>query len=156
MFILVRQSVRSQLFAVVFAVLFFISPVYKSVHSIGKQDNVITHTGKWLATRPELAEAKIATNDSRILFYAGRKIYGGNTKNFVPYDRLKYNYSNIAQLAAENKKDILIIRTSSKGKDMPSGFKHYKKVKEFIGKKWIITVFCSTEFFKKLNQEDNL
>ncbi|MBW2246201.1 MAG: glycosyltransferase family 39 protein [Deltaproteobacteria bacterium] len=157
MFMLVRQSVRPQLFAVVFAVLFFISPVYKSVHSIGKQDNVITLTGKWIATRPELAEAKIATNDSRILFYAGRKTFGGNTKkNFKPYARLKYDYSGMEQLAAENKKDILIIRTSSKGKDMPSGFKYYKKVKEFIGKKRIVAVFCSTEFFKKLNQEDNL
>ena len=155
MFMLVRQFARPQLFAVVFAVLFFISPVYKSVHSIGKQDNVITRAGKWIATRPELAEAKIATNDSRILFYAGRKTYGENTKNFVPYAGLKYDYSDMEELAAENKKDILIIKTSSKGKDMPSGFKHYKKVKEFIGKKRIVAVFCSTEFFKKLNQKDN-
>jgi len=147
--------VRPQFFAVVLTVLFFISPVFKCVHSIGKQDNVITRTGKWLATRPELAEAKIATNDARILFYAGRKTFAGNTKNFEPYAGLKYDYLSIEHLAAENKKDILIIRTSSKGKDMPSGFKHYKKVKEFIGKKRIVAVFCSTEFFKKLNQEDN-
>ncbi|MBW2644249.1 MAG: glycosyltransferase family 39 protein [Deltaproteobacteria bacterium] len=155
MFMLARQSVRPQLFAVVFTVLFFISPVYKSVHFIGKQDNVINRTGKWLATRPEFAEAKIATNDPRILFYAGRKTFGGNTKDFLPYAKLIHEYSSIEQLAAKNRKDILIIGISSKGKDMLSGFKHYKKVKEFTGKKKIVAVFCSTEFFKKLNQEDN-
>ena len=155
MFMLVRQSVRPQLFAVVFAVLFFISPGYKIVHSIGKQDNVITRTGKWIATRPAFAEAKIATNDSRILFYAGRKTFGGNIKDFARYAQLKYDYSSLEQLAAENKKDILIIITSSRAKDIASGFKHYKEVKEFIGKKRIVAVLCSTEFVKKLKKEDN-
>jgi hypothetical protein len=50
------------------------------------------------------------------------------------------------RLAYETQMDVLVIRTSTKRKDMLSGLRHFKKVKEFIGKKKVAVVYCSKDF----------
>jgi hypothetical protein len=154
MFALTKEGARPRLYASVFAVLFFLSPVYKSIHSILKQDHVITYTGKWIAAHKAFDSARIATNDPRILFYASRESYDGKKNNFVPYRNLGDNFSGMERLADETLMDVLVIRTSTKRKDMLSGLKHFKKVKEFIGKKKVAVVYCSKEFLSRLGEED--
>ncbi len=150
MFASLNDVSKPKFLIVIFVSIFILSPIGKSVHSFGKHDSVIIRTGEWLAAQPELAEAKIATNDARFLLYAGRKSYAGNKNEFRPYDKLRYDYSAIERLAIKNRKDIIIIRTSDNKMDMLSGIKHFKKIKEFIGRKNVAIIYSSPEFFKAL------
>ncbi len=148
MFTYLKQASKPKFLAVIFVSIFIVSPIGKSVHSFGKHDSVIVKTGEWLAAQPELAKAKIATNDARFLFYAGRESFAGNEKEFLPYAMLRHDYSAIERLAIKHRKDMLIIRTSDNKMDRLSGVKHFKKIKEFIGKKDIAIIYCSPEFLK--------
>jgi len=148
MFSCLKHVSKPKFLTVIFVSIFILSPIGKSIHSFGKHDSVIIRTGEWLAAQPELAEAKIATNDARFLLYAGRKSYAGNKNEFRPYEKLRYDYSAIEHLAIKHRKDILIIRTSDNKMDMLSGIKHFKKIKEFIGRKNIAVIYCSPEFLK--------
>lgn len=148
MFTCLKQASKAKYLAVLFVSIFILSPIGKSVHSFGKHDSVIIRTGEWLAAQPELAEAKIATNDARFLLYAGRESFAGNKKEFAPYKNLRYDYAAIERLAIKHRKDILVIRTSDNKMDMLSGVKHFKKTKEFIGKKNVAIIYFSPEFLK--------
>ena len=153
MFILTRKAAHSRLLASGLAVLFFLSPVYKCVHSILRQDYVITQTGKWITAHKAFDSARIVSNDPRILFYASRETYGDKKGNFLPYYKLGDNYSGMERLAYETQMDVLVIRISTKRKDMLSGLRHFKKVKEFIGKKRVAVVYCSKDFLSRLREK---
>jgi hypothetical protein len=148
MFILLRQASKPKFFAVVFVSFFIILPLCKVGHSFGKHDGVIIKTGEWLAAQAEFNKAKIATNEARILFYAGKESWAGGTENFYPYASLRYDYKKIGQLAREKERDILIIRSSVKKKDKITNLGYFKKIKEFIGKKDVAIIYCSPKFSK--------
>ncbi len=153
LFTMTTNSARPGLYATVLAILILLSPVYKIVHSISRQDHVITHTGKWIAAQKTFDGARIVTNDARILFYANRDTSGGNDDKFIPYHRLGTDYARMERLAYENQTDVLVIRTSVKRKEMLLGIKYFKKVKEFIGKKKLAVIYCSADFLSRLEQK---
>lgn len=149
LFILASNSVRPGLYAAVLAILLLISPVYKGVHATSRQDNVITHTGKWIAARKIFDDARIVTNDARILFYASRRTFGGDEDKFTPYHSLGIDYARMERLASENQTDVLVIRTSVKRKELLPELKYFKKVKEFIGKNKLAVIYCSADFLAR-------
>jgi hypothetical protein len=148
MFTLLKQASRPKFLAAVFVIFFIVSPLGKVVHSFGKHDDVIIRTGEWLAAKPEFAKAKIATNEARILFYAGKESWAGGREHFYQYARLRYDYKEIGQLARKRQRDLLIIRSSVKRRDKINDPEYFQKVKEFIGKKSIVIVYCSSQFLK--------
>ncbi len=147
-FTFLEQASKPKFLAAVFVIFFIISPLGKVVHSFGKHDDVIIRTGEWLAAQPKFKTAKIATNEARILFYAGKESWSGGRENFLPYARLRYDYKEIGQLARKRQRDLVIIRSSVKRKDKVPDPKYFQKVKEFIGKKSIAIVYCSPQFLK--------
>jgi len=144
-FAFVKNSSRPKVFAFVFALIFLIAPIGKTVNSFGKHDNVIIKTGEWLAEQPGFSSAKIVTNDMRILFYAGRATYADRGNSFELYDSLHSDFTGIEKLAERFKADVIIIITSVKKKDTMSELKYFKKIKEFAGKKKITAIYYSPD-----------
>ena len=144
LFMSVKGSSRPIFFAILFVIVFSVSPIYRCAHSLWKQDDVITTAAEWIANKDEFHQAKIITTDPRIPFYAGRE------RDYMKYADIHHNYFAMEQTAIENQMDILIIRVSAKKKDILPELAVYKKVKEFIGKKNIAIIYCSPEFHKTL------
>ncbi len=136
---LIRSS-RPGIFTTVLVIVLFVSPVYKSVRHVWKQDNIIAKSGKWLADKEGLRKAGIITNDPRIPFYAGRG------KDFLNYPNLNHDYTAMQRAALKNGMDLLVIRTSVKKKKLIPHLQVYKKLKEFAGKKDVVIIYRSPEF----------
>jgi hypothetical protein len=119
--------------ASMFLVMFWLLPPAQCLKSLWGQDAVVRVAGEWLATQPELQKLRWATTDNRIPFYAGRGeddlLYRGT------------DYPALAQLAATNGIDVIIIRISSKRKDTVPTLPDFEKVKEFEGRKNIAVLY---------------
>ncbi len=145
-FTFVKDSARPKAFAFLFAFIFLIAPIGKTANSFGRHDNVIVKSGEWLAGQSGFSNAKIVTNDIRILFYAGRKTYAERENSFEMYDSSHSDFTGIEKLAEKSQADVIIIITSAKKKDTMSELKYFKKIKEFTGKKKIIAIYYSPDF----------
>jgi hypothetical protein len=138
LFTLLRNSPKKQFLVAGSLVLFLIIPVYKSVKPLWRQDAVIKETGEWLAKDPRFQKAKIMCNDARIPFYAGRG------RDYLGYIKSDHLFSE--QLALLEQVDLIIIETPIKKRDLLPEFKHYKKLKEFQGKKNVAILYGSPSF----------
>jgi hypothetical protein len=112
-------------------------PIYKSVEIVWKQDDVFVRAGKWIEKIPELESAGLITNDRRISFYAGR---GGGF-----YPTVGYDDAYMERLALRTQSDLLAIKRSKRKKKQPHQFAVFTEVKEFVGKKNIVEIYCSPE-----------
>jgi len=144
-----KQSPRGRLLVGLMVIFLVLPALYKSVSPVFKQDNIISIVGEWLADREELQEARIITNDSRILFYAGR----GN--DFLRYNERDYaqRYGAMEEMARSNRLDLIIIRVSVKKRGIIPDFHQFKKIKEFLGKKNIAVIYASPELHRRLGLE---
>ncbi|MCD4664267.1 MAG: glycosyltransferase family 39 protein [Bacteroidales bacterium] len=145
-FAVVNNSSRPKVFAFVFALIFLIAPISKTAYSFGKHDNVIVKSGEWLAGQPGFNNAKIVTNEMRILFYAGRETYADRGNSFEIYGSSHSDFTGIDKLAEKIQADVIIIITSVKKKDTMPELKYFKKIREFVGKKRIAVIFYSPDF----------
>jgi hypothetical protein len=71
------------------------------------------------------------TTDRRIPFYAGRG-----------------NYLAMEKLALKKSFDLLIITTSKKRKNSRPRLKKFTRVKEFVGAKDIVNIYCSPKLYR--------
>jgi len=110
-----------------------------------KQDTVPLKAGEWIATVPQFQTAKIITTDRRIPFYAGR---GLDQTLYLNPNYLVINYLVIEKLALEKSFDLLIITTSKKGKNSRPRLKKFTRVKEFVGEKDIVNIYCSPRLYR--------
>ena len=147
MVIFLKQSSKPKILSTVFIVIFILVPVGKIANSCEEHDNTISIAGKWLGKDPKFNNARIITNDLRIPFYAGRELYSSREKNLVKYKNSNHDYVDMEQFATANQADLIIIRLSKKEKNLLPAFKHFIKIKEFLGKKRIAVIFSSKEFF---------
>jgi 4-amino-4-deoxy-L-arabinose transferase-like glycosyltransferase len=145
-FLSVKYSPK--VFAVIFLI-FIILPLYQSFEKEFKEDNSIILAGKWLANNPDTNKFRIITCDPRFLFYAGREFMvlnafsGSRGDAFYSFDIQGNDLNELEQVAITNNYDLLLLRISSK-KEAPQ-FKHFKKIKEFKGRKNISYIFSSPE-----------
>lgn len=109
--------------------------VYQSVDILWNQDNVTRRAGKWLRQRPEFQTVNILTTDPRVPFYAGRTEYYTHHQT--------HDFSFIGKIARIKKADLLIIRMSKKRGSPGSKIGKFSKVKEFVGVKDIVSIYCS-------------
>ena len=147
MFVSLKKSSKPKIIAFVFAFIFLLVPVGEVVNSCMKNDIVISRAGKWLAKEKKFQNAKIITTDLRIPFYAGRELYSSSEKGLLKYDNSRQDYTDMEQFAVAKQADLIIIRISKKEKNILPVFKHFIKIKEFYGKKRIVVIYSSKEFF---------
>jgi len=141
-----RSSKQKTITAVVMVVLILV-PAGKIANSCRKHDNTISITGKWLAKETKYHHARILTNDMRIPFYAGRKLYSNQEKGLLQYGNDLHDYEDVERFATVNQVDLIIIRFSHKEKELLPAFQHFKKIKEFSGRKRMLVIYGSKEFF---------
>jgi 4-amino-4-deoxy-L-arabinose transferase-like glycosyltransferase len=132
-------------------VVFFVlsTPVAKIVKDIAKRDSVIPTAGRWLRAQAEFQQVPIASNDPRILLYAGRDTYRKNEHRFRPYTDLDHDFPRMEQLVLQHKHPVFVVSTKLKRWTQDAQFKYYKKVKEFIGKKKVAIVYVTQQFFSQ-------
>jgi 4-amino-4-deoxy-L-arabinose transferase-like glycosyltransferase len=139
LYIYAKKSSRRRLFTILFVIFFALLPVYKFSRITWNQDSVLLEAGEWLATVPQFQSAKIITTDRRIPFYSGRGI-----------DQTHYNdrnYFTMEKLALHKSFDLLIIKTSKTSENSRPGLKKFIKVKEFVGTKDIVNIYCSPRLY---------
>jgi hypothetical protein len=122
--------------------LFLCAPAsYYWVRPLLNQDTTVKIAGKWLAEKPELHNARIASNDGQIPFYAGLG------RGFQSYE--KSDLSGVEQFALSSDSDILIVRTPVKRRDSIPEFKHFRKIVEFKGPKEYAAIYLSLDLAMK-------
>jgi 4-amino-4-deoxy-L-arabinose transferase-like glycosyltransferase len=138
-----KDSSRQRLIAIFILLLFGVLPIYKSVKILWQQDTVLVKAGKWIADIPEFQTAKIITNDRRAPFYAGRGV------DFVFY--LTSDFSTMERIALSRQIDLLIIEESKKKEIQKLQLKKFRKVKEFVGKKNMVIIYCSPKLYRSIS-----
>jgi hypothetical protein len=157
---LIDTNSKHKSFVLVFVFFFLILPVGNFANSISKNDPVIHAAGKWLANNSDLRDAKIITNDMRLLFYASRKlkdigkgVYLGSEKGDIIHQVVQYNYIKMEKAAIAGQMDIMAISVSRKRKILIPDFGNFKKFKEFKGKKDAVLLYAAPKFIQTLNPE---
>jgi len=140
-----KKSSRRHLLTTLFVIFFALLPVYKSSKIIWDQDPVLLVAGEWIATIPQFQTAKIITNELRIPFYAGHSL--NQTHQMRP------NYFNMEKLALKKKFDLLIVTTSKKSRNSRPSLKKFVKVKEFVGTKDFVHIYCSPRLFRTVRNK---
>ena len=144
----VKRSSKQKILATVVTVVFILIPAGKVVNSCRKHDNTISIAGKWLAKETKYNNATILTNDMRIPFYGGRKLYSNKEKGLLQYGNDLRNNEDVERFATVNQVDLIIIRFSQKEKELLPVFKRFIKIKEFSGRKRMAVIYQSQEFLK--------
>jgi 4-amino-4-deoxy-L-arabinose transferase-like glycosyltransferase len=138
-----RQGTWKRYLVIALIFLLGVLSVYEAVDILWKQDNVTVRAGRWLKKNPEFRTAKIITTDRRVPFYADRG------KDGILY--LILDYSSMAKRALKERGDLLIIRTSKKRERPGSRIGKFSKIKEFVGVKDIVSIYCSPELCRAVN-----
>ena len=142
---LIKKSSKRRLLTILFVIFFLLLPIYKSSRKIWNQDTVRLTASEWIATIPQFKTAKIITNDLRIPFYAGRSLK--QTHYMRP------NYFDMEKLALKRNFDLLIISTSKKSRNLRPEFKKFTRVKEFVGKKDVVNIYCSPRLYRTVRNK---
>jgi len=134
-----KKSSRRHLLTTLFVIFFALLPVYKSSTVIWDQDPVLRVAGEWIATIPQFQTAKIITTDSRVAFYAGR----GADHTWDPNpDSL-----SLEAVAESSRFDLLVITRSKNNESSTPPLKKFIKIKEFIGLKDMVSIYCSPRLY---------
>jgi hypothetical protein len=148
--------------AAIFIFILTVSPVWKFMQKMGKKDFVIPVAGKWLANHSDFKNAKIITNDGRLLFYSNRKLTDigsgvllGSQSGDMTYPIYKNDYSIIEKKATQNRMDVMAVVVGFKRKNLIPELENYKRFKEFTGKKESVILYSSPGFMKYLNRRDS-
>jgi hypothetical protein len=143
--IYVRGLSKQRFFTILLVIIFALVPFYRSLRITWKQETIPLKAGEWISTVPQFQTAKIITTDRRIPFYAGRGL-----------DQTLYrkpNYSAMEKLALQKSFDLIIIKASKKSENSRPGLKKFMKVKEFVGAKDIVSIYCSPRLYRTIRDK---
>lgn len=121
-----------------FLVFFMAVPVFKTLRSVTKNDNVLRHAGTWLAANPEIWQnGKILVNDVMAPFFAGMHV-----EEYLVFDRReKYNFSLMGKWALKNNVDTLVIKLPNDRRSLLNALSGYKPIKQISGKKRSVHIY---------------
>lgn len=141
----IRGKAKFRLLFTLFLLFFIIAPLGKIAGSFNKHDQVLVQAGEWLQNQANYPNRNIVVNDTRILFYSGRDVFVKNSKSrgerHMIYHNLRKDYSGLEESAREYGADLIVIKGSIKAKAEAPEMVHYKKIKEFEGKKDFVQIF---------------
>lgn len=125
----VKKSKCPRIIVVMFFTLFIVLPLYKTGNNIYCQDAILREAGHWLANAPEFADARLATTDSRISFYADKD---NDSVLLISDKKLRDKYAVVEKMALQDKAE-LIAEKVRKGNGPFEAFGHYRVIKTFKG-----------------------
>ena len=110
-------------------IVFIFLPLYINAGVFCKSKSVIPAAGRWLENQSDYGRYKLISTDSRVSFYADRRI------ECEIYDGDRHDYDRLQEYVLKTKCEILAVRLSGKRKYLSPELEHFKKLKEFIGEK---------------------
>lgn len=111
---------------IIFAIIFFITPVYKSLEATEDPAISVKKAGQWLSRQKGLQGAAIISNDRRIPFYAEQD------DNFIFFTTSNPDdFLEMEQTALEQGTVILAIETKKNKLDWVPDFNHFRPVARF-------------------------
>jgi hypothetical protein len=131
---------------VLFILVMGVLSTYKSIDITWKQDDVVVRAGQWIGASA-VRRAPMITTDSRVAFYAGKG------KDYFRY--VRSDYRAMEAFALRKGYDVLVIRTSIKRLKSGPQLSRYKRVKEFVGVKNIVSIYFSPSLQKGLAGESS-
>jgi hypothetical protein len=147
-FNVIKKSSKQKTLAVVVMVVLILMPAGKIANSCRKHDNTINRTGKWLAKETKYKNATILTNDMRIPFYSGRRLYSNQEKGLLQYGSNLHNHEKMERFATGNQVDLIILKFSHRESEILPTFEHFIKIKQFSGKKRTVVIYQLQEFLR--------
>jgi 4-amino-4-deoxy-L-arabinose transferase-like glycosyltransferase len=125
----VKKTKCPRIIVVMFFTLFIVLPLYKTGNNIYCQDAILREAGHWLAKAPEFADARLATTDSRISFYADKD---NDSVLHISDKKIRNKYAVVEKMALQDKAE-LIAEKVRKGNGPFEAFGHYRVIKTFKG-----------------------
>ena len=140
-----KKSTWQRSVAILFILVLGGLSTYKSIDITWKQDDVVVRAGQWIGKRA-LRRAPMITTDRRIPFYAGKG------KDYVSYRGSDHRAMEV--LAVEKGYDVLVIRTRKKRMKSGPQLEKYRKTKEFVGVKDIVSIYISPNFRTTMREKN--
>jgi hypothetical protein len=129
----------------VLVLVFLIFPLYRSVVQGFGEDRAIAMAGKWLSHATELRQVPWAVNDLRYYLYADKPFdYLKEKKGTLQVARfqIENDYRGLEDLAREEGKAVIILRSSKRDSKGTAHFTAFHKVKAIESEQSIITIYA--------------
>jgi hypothetical protein len=134
-----KRSFRPKITGTVFVILFMMIPLYINTGVFSDPKSIIPEAGRWLADQGDYGQYKLISTDSRVNFYAGRRIDCGRYKGD------QNDYTRLQRFVLNTKCEILAVRLSGEKKTLSPELEHFRKLKEFIGEKDRVVFYLRKE-----------
>lgn len=137
---------RPRLRGAVFLVVFMIVPVFKTIHSVAKDDNVLRDAGTWMAENPEAwRKGKVLVNDVMAPFFAGLHM-----REYLLSDRSgKYDFSEMEKWALQHDVTTLVLKLPNNRRRLLKDLSAYRRITEISGKKRSVYIYGLPETISK-------
>jgi hypothetical protein len=145
LYIYVKKSSRRRLLTILLVIFFVLLPTYRSYRITWTEDDVLAKAGKWIAKVPQFQKAEIITADSRVPFYADRGVH----YTWYPHP----DHLSMEALAVSSRFDLLVIKKSKNNESSAPPPNKFIKVKEFIGVKDIVSIYCSPRLYRTIRDK---
>jgi hypothetical protein len=136
--------------------LVFVVPALKFDKYFTHKDDLKSRAGSWIAKQKGLRNLKIIFSDPGVRFHAGMEIDFSCDENKIlhqiPDDK---NFSRIANVALENKVDVIAIYSRIDRRKDIAGFEGYKEIKEFNDKNKLIKIYASMNSLPSIENPGN-
>jgi len=146
-----RQSKWPKACLAAMGIVFLLLPLYRSVDQGLGEDGVIAATGEWLSGEPELRRMEWASNDLRYFLYAGKPFnYLKEKKQAFALIRLytEKDYEGIEDLAREEGKDLIILRSSQRESGEGARFRLFGILKQIESPQSVVTIYAAPRILK--------
>jgi len=135
--------------------LVFAAPALKFNHYFTNKDDLKSQAGSWIAKQERLRNLKIIFSDPGVKFHADMEMSFPSDENQIlhgnPGDK---NFSNISQVALENKAEVIAIYSRADRRKDIADFEGYKEIKEFNDKKKFIKIYVSRSRLSSLENPE--
>jgi 4-amino-4-deoxy-L-arabinose transferase-like glycosyltransferase len=136
--------------------LLVLSPANKFNHLYKKSDDSVVRAGEWLANQKEFINARVISTDPTIFYYAERELSpDGTGKNLRVGNPWGYNgdagFNGLEQAAIAKNVEVIVVSTTVRRNVALDKSEKYRRVKEFIGKKDKVVIYCASDYMNGTN-----
>jgi hypothetical protein len=150
MIVYVEKYARLKVSAAILIISFIMVPLYINTKIFCEPKSLIPEAGRWLKDHEEYNKYRLISTDSRIFFYADRKV------ECEIYEGDRHNYKKLQKYVLESGCEILAVRVSGSKKDTTPDLEFFTKIKEFRGSKDSVFFFLRKDLGEIGYEDGNL